>query len=205
MVTVKTEPIDISASLADRAWQLLLAGSALYLSWMLFMVFHEFGHVLGACITEARITGVKLGPHIVSETSIDPLENPLPLVVVWAGPVVGIAIPLAIWDIFRRAIRDHAYLARFLAGSCLVANGAYIGADSFYQNGDGLVMIENGTGRWIMWVFAAVTVGFGLRMWDGLGPRFGLGHGWGRVDRTDAVMVFVLMIAVVVAELLAFS
>ena len=205
MVTVKTEPIDVRASVVERVWQGMLIVSTLYLSWLLFMVFHEFGHVFGAWITHARVTGVKLGPHIVSETTIDPLQNPLPLVVVWAGPVLGIAIPLAIWDIFRRAIPDHAYLARFLAAFCLVANGAYIGADAFYRNGDGLVMIECGTPPWVMWVFGAVAAGCGLRLWHGLGQRFGLGQGRGRVDHADTVIVCLLLIGVVLAELLIFS
>jgi hypothetical protein len=204
VVTERTVAIDVSVSLCDRLWQLLLIASTLCLSWLLFMAVHELGHVLGAWITGARIVAVVLGPLRISETRIDPELNPLPLLVVWAGPVIGAAVPLAIWDTFRRTVSDHAYLVRFFAGFCLVANGAYIGADSFYRNGDGFVMIQHGTPRWAMLLFAACTVPLGFWIWHGVGRRFGLGRGWGRVDRADAVIVTVLLAAVIGLEVAFF-
>jgi hypothetical protein len=53
---------------------------------------HELGHVLGAMATGAEVTRVVLWPWTISRTDVT--NNTRPLVVAWAGPIVGIALPL---------------------------------------------------------------------------------------------------------------
>jgi hypothetical protein len=186
----------------DRFFQVLLIASGCYLSWLLFMAIHELGHVMGALATGARVERVVLGPLLISETVLG--ENPRPLLVVWAGPVLGVLLPAALWGGVRLLKCSRAYLLRFLAGFCLVANGAYIGADAFYQNGDGRVMALCGTPVWAMLLFGMVTVTPGLLLWHRQGRFFGMGEAGGRVARADAVAVSIAMVVVVAAELVLF-
>lgn len=198
MTTEKTEPVPPPATAADRFFQVLLIVSTLYLSWLLFMIVHELGHVLGALVTGAEIERVILGPLSISETVLG--ENPHPLVVVWAGPIVGALLPLALWGLLQLLKCSRAYLARFLAAFCLVANGAYIGADAFYQNGDGWVMAFFGTPVWVMVLFGAATFAPGFWLWHRQGRHFGLGAARGRASRADAVAVFIALVVVVFLE-----
>ena len=190
------------ASAGDRFFQVLLIVSIFYLSWLLFMIVHELGHVLGALATGAQVERVRLGPLSISETVLG--ENPHPLVVVWAGPVVGALLPVALWGVLALAKCSRAYLARFFAAFCLVANGAYIGADAFYQNGDGWVMAFHGTPVWVMLLFGMAALAPGFWLWHRQGKFFGMGEARGRVDRADAVAVFAALLVVVVAELAFF-
>ncbi len=184
---------------ADRFFQVLLIASTFCLSWLLFMAVHELGHVLGALTTGAEVERVILGPLSISETVLG--ENPHPLVVVWAGPVLGSLLPLALWGLLQLLKCSRAYLARFLAAFCLVANGAYIGADAFYQNGDGWVMAFYGTPVWVMVLFGIAAFVPGFWLWHRQGKFFGMGEARGRVSRADAVAVFIALVVTVAAEL----
>jgi Peptidase M50B-like len=75
----------------------LLIGSTLFASWLGMQAVHEAGHVLGAKLTGGRVEAVCLHPLTISHTELS--ENPVPLVVVWAGPVFGIIAPLLAWVI----------------------------------------------------------------------------------------------------------
>jgi hypothetical protein len=65
--------------------------------------------------------------------------------------------------------------ARLFAGSCLIANGLYLGVGSFGAIGDAGDIIRHGSPTWTLWLFGAATVPAGLGLWNGLGPKFGLG------------------------------
>src|SRR3954468_21842305 len=97
-------------------------------------VVHEFGHVLGAHLTGARVERVVLHPLTISRTDL--ADNPRPLTIAWAGPVFGILAPLCVWVIAAAARMPGAFVLRFFAGFCLVANGLYIGVGSFGHVGD---------------------------------------------------------------------
>src|SRR5437870_4599390 len=90
---------------------------------------HEFGHVAGAWLTGGQVARVVLHPLTISRTDLD--DNPRPLLVVWAGPLCGVLLPLAAWGIVALGRCLGGYLLRFFAGFCLIANGAYIGVGSF--------------------------------------------------------------------------
>ena len=136
---------------------------------------HELGHVLGAMLTGAEVTRVVLWPWTISRTDV--IHNTHPLIVVWAGPVVGVFLPLALWLATAMAKRSLAFVMRFFAGFCLVANGLYIGLGSFQRVGDCGEMLRHGSPIWQLWLFGAVTVPVGFWLWHGLGPEFGLKGG----------------------------
>jgi hypothetical protein len=60
-------------------------------------------------------------------------------------------------------------VARFFAGFCLVANGAYIAIGSFDGVGDCGEMLRTGTPIWLMLFFGGVTIPAGFYLWHRLG------------------------------------
>src|SRR5437764_5916291 len=108
-----------------RLYQVVLIGSTLLGSWLGMQAVHESGHVLGAWATGGEVARVVLHPLTISRTDL--ARNPRPLPVTWAGPVVGVLLPLAALGLAAALRRPGVYLLRFFAGSCLIANGAYLG------------------------------------------------------------------------------
>jgi hypothetical protein len=164
-----------------RVHQVVLTFFTLLGSWLGMQDVHEFGHVAAAWLTGGRVSKVVFYPLTISRTAL--AEDPSPLVVVWGGPLVGAALPLAVW-LAARAIRLRGdFVLRFFAGFCLIANGAYIGAGSFNRAGDAGEMLKHGSAPWQLWLFGAITVPAGLWLWHGLGPHFGFGKPDGAVSR----------------------
>src|SRR3989304_3279482 len=108
----------------QRLRQFLFAFSLAALSWWAMMAVHELGHVLGAIATGGAVERVVLHPLAISRTDVVP--NPHPAIVVWLGPVVGCALPLAVSAMIPRRRTFARSVSRFFAGFCLIANGAYI-------------------------------------------------------------------------------
>ena len=75
-----------------RLHQTVLIVSTVLSSWLGMQAVHESGHVLGAWLTGGRVARVVLNPLTISRTDLD--DNPRPLVVVWAGPLFGVGLPL---------------------------------------------------------------------------------------------------------------
>lgn len=167
--------------MAKPAHRWLLIATFLPFCWLAMMAVHEFGHVVAAWSSGGTVTHVVLHPLAISRTDVEP--NPHPLVVVWSGPLVGVAAPLVIWAAAAAARVRLAFMTRFFAGFCLIANGAYIGGGSFAGVGDAGVMGRYGTPIWALWLFGLVAVPLGLFLWHRLGPSFGFGESRGRVDR----------------------
>ncbi|MBN9519420.1 M50 family metallopeptidase [bacterium] len=141
---------------------------------------HEAGHVLGARLTGGRVERVVLHPLTISRTDL--AENPRPLAVVWAGPVVGVAAPLLLWAVAAAGQVPGAFLLRFFAGFCLLTNGLYIGVGSLDRVGDAGDMLRHGSEPWQLWLFGAAAAPAGLWLWNRQGPHFGLGPVKGRVS-----------------------
>jgi len=167
------------------------------------MVVHELGHVLHLAFTGGTVDYVVLHPLAISYTH--PGKNPHPLIVAWGGMVWGCAIPLGLFAIVRAVARPLAYLAAFFAGFCLMANGAYLAGDAFMQGGDGRELVAYGSPPWLLVMVGLVGVAGGLYLWNGLGPRFGLGLARGNVDRRAAIGTFLALIATIVLELVLSS
>jgi len=183
-----------------RLHQFMLIGSFVPLCWYGMMAVHELGHVTAAAVTGGTVTKVVLDPLAISRTDVAP--NPMPLIVVWAGPLVGVILPLLVWMMFRFPHIPGAYLPRFFAGVCLIANGAYIGIGSLDRVGDAGTMLRHGAPMGLLWLFGAATMPTGFWLWHRLGPHFGLGQARGHVDPVAAyvsVTLFVLVLTIAAA------
>ena len=178
----------------------LLIATFLPFCWLAMMVVHEAGHVVAAWSTGGTVTGVVLHPLAILRTDV--LPNTQPLLVVWAGPVVGIVTPLILWLSMRTVRIPESYMARFFVGFCLVANGAYIGAGSFDHIGDAGTMMQHGSPTVVLWTFAAVSIPFGFALWHGQGRYFGVGPHATPVGNRAVVISGCLLSATVVLELI---
>jgi hypothetical protein len=180
----------------SRLHQFVLIGSTVLGSWLGMQAVHESGHVLGAWLTGGRVERVVLHPLTISRTDL--ADNPRPLAVVWSGPLVGVAVPLLLWGAAAAARAPWAFVLRFFAGFCLLANGLYIGMGSFDRIGDCGEMLRHGSQPWHLWLFGAITAPVGLWLWHRQGPHFGLGSAKGRVSRGVAYGSLVVCLALLV-------
>jgi len=165
--------------------QAVLVSTTLLASWLGMQAVHELGHITGAWITGGRVAKVVLYPLTISRTDL--ADNPHPLIVVWAGPIFGSLLPLGLWILIRARRVAEAFLLRFFAGFCLLANGLYIGVGSFDRVGDCGQMLRHGSAAWQLWLFGAVTAPGGLLLWHRLGSAFGLGPAKKPVSRRAAL------------------
>ena len=180
----------------SRVHQVVLIGSTILGSWLGMQAIHESGHVVSAWVTGGRVARVVLHPLTISRTDLT--DNPRPLVVVWSGPLVGIAAPLLVWSVAAAARVPWAFVLRYFAGFCLLANGLYIGVGSFDRVGDCGEMLRHGSEPWHLWLFGAVTAPGGLWLWHRQGPHFGLGPTKGQVSRGAAYGSLVVCLALLV-------
>jgi hypothetical protein len=175
--------------------QAILVVSTLLGSWLGMQAVHESGHALGAVLTGGEIVTIVLHPLTISRTEL--IENPHPLVVVWAGPWVEVLLPLMLWGLLAATGCPGAFIARFFAGFCLIANGAYLGVGSFLGTGDCGEMLRHGSSVWVLRVFRVVVVPVGFCLWNGPGPNFGLGAAEGKVNHRVAygsLVIFSLLL-----------
>ena len=180
--------------------QVILIASFIPFCWLAFMATHELGHVIAGLSTGGTITKVVVHPLAISRTDVSP--NPNPLITVWAGPIIGVLLPLSAWTAFWKFKIPGDYLARFFAGFCMIANGAYIGIGSFENIGDAGDMMKHGSPIWLLWLFGTITVPFGFLIWHRLGSKFGLGESKGRVDEWAAYVSLGLFTALFLATFL---
>ena len=183
-----------------RMHQCVLIISTLALCWFGMMAVHEAGHVLAAWLSGGTVAKVVLHPLTISRTDL--AENPMPLLVVWGGPMFGVGAPLTLWALSQWARLPIAYLLRFFAGFCAIANGAYLGVGSFDRVGDAGDLLRHGALAWHLWLFGGIFVPAGILLWHGLGTRFGLGQGKGRVSVSAAYGC--LIAATLLVALMAF-
>jgi hypothetical protein len=121
--------------------------------------------------------------------------------VVWSGPVLGVLIPLSAWLIAQQLKWSGAFLLRFFAGFCLIANGAYIAFGSVDNIGDAGDLLVHGASRWQLWIFGAITAPVGLLLWHQLGPHFGIGTAKKNVTPGAAYGSLILMVLLVGLEI----
>lgn len=151
----------------------ILVITSLLGSWLGMQAVHELGHVIGAMVSGGHVSCVVLHPLTISRTDVS--VNPHPLLVVWAGPLLGSIIPLGLWATAIWLRLSEAFLARFFAGFCLVANGLYIGIGSFDRVGDCGEMLKHGSPIGLLWLFGALAAPLGLLLWHRQGKYFGWG------------------------------
>jgi hypothetical protein len=174
--------------------------ATLALSWLLMMIVHELGHVLHARLSGGRVATLVLQPLAFSRTDL--ADNPHPLFVCWGGALWGCGLPLLLAGLLRLWKRDLAYLGAFFAGFCLIANGAYLAAGSFIGAGDAGDLMRCGSPPWLLILIGLPAMAGGLWLWNGLGPRFGLGRAEGCVDARAVIGVTAVLAATIILELL---
>ena len=151
----------------ERVHQFVFVFSLMALSWFAMMAVHEFGHVVGAIVSGGQVERVVLYPLTISRTDVSP--NPSPLLVVWAGPLLGCLLPVAISLAIPKRRSVSRNVAMFFAGFCLLANGAYIAFGTFDRVGDCGVMLRHGSPLWLLIGFGAIAVLVGFYLWHRLG------------------------------------
>ena len=171
---------------------------------MMMQVVHEAGHVGSALVTGGKVERVVLHPLTFSRTDVSP--NPHPLLEIWAGPIVGVALPVLVWLVLRKLTPESiSKFVRFFAGFCCVANGIYIGLAPGGEGMDTQVMLDLGCRRWHLLLFGLPCVLFGLWLWNGTGEVFGIGQPDGRVSAKAMWVSVALLAAIVLVELLLVS
>jgi hypothetical protein len=187
----------------NRLYQITLVASTVGLSWLGMQIVHEVGHVLAAWACGEEVYRVVLHPLAISRT--DTSHERHPLLVIWGGPLIGVLLPLGALGLSKLARPGLAYLFRFFAGFCLIANGAYLGVGSFEAVGDAGDLLHYGAPPWTLVVFGLACVPLGLALWNGLRTHFGLGRSRGEVDRRTALGMLALLSIVVFVEILVGS
>jgi len=183
-----------------RTQQGFLFVVTLLLSWLLMQIVHELGHMTAAWTTGGRVAHVVLHPLAISRTDVKP--NPHPLTVAWGGPVIGAALPLAIW-LLTKIFRWKNRFLQFFAGFCLVANGAYIGIGSFRRIGDCNELLRYGSPIWLLWLFGVLTIALGLWLWKSTPSYFDPEQTGSQVLRSSIVTTVVLIVVVFLEILLS--
>lgn len=178
-----------------RFSQVLFLASLLGCSWLGMMAVHELGHVASAWVTGGCVQRVVLSPMTISRTDVSP--NPHPAVVVWAGPLVGSLLPVAVLLLIRRRFAVLRNVAIFFAGFCLIANGAYIAFGSYDRIGDCGEMHYTGTPTSLMIAFGAIAISLGFYIWHRLGSLQQFLRNPALISRQLAWMTFVLLVLAV--------
>ena len=186
-------------ALRENAWRVALWLGIALASWLGMQIVHEFGHCVGAWTTGGQVVRVELRPWTISRTDVEP--NPHPLLERWAGPAIGVQLPLALLLAAVLLNRPWQYLVQFFAGFCLIANGAYLGVGALHPVGDAADILRLWPSPWPLAIFGTVAAAAGLRLWHGLGPHFGLGSPPSPVNRRHTRAVWCLVATIVVAEL----
>jgi hypothetical protein len=158
----------------NRPAQTALIASMLISSWFGMQLVHELGHVLAARATGGTVERVVFHPLTISRTDVAP--NPLPLVVAWAGPLVGTLLPLALAGIAKQSNFRGRRHVHFFAGFCLIANGAYLGIGSIDSVGDAGELLRHGSPAWLLVAFGATAVVLGIWIWHRTSGDFGFGR-----------------------------
>lgn len=182
-----------------RFYQALLILATLAFSWSAMILAHESGHVLHAWLSGGQVSRTVLTPTVSARTELS--HNPHPRFVAWGGAVWGCVIPLLLLGVVRWLSPQHAYLARFFAGFCLIANGAYLASAAWLPMGDASDLLRHGAWRWQLVLFGIATIPLGFYLWNGQGKYFGIGPQAQVVERRAAITMAVAAVAVTVLEL----
>lgn len=98
--------------------QLRLLLLLLLASWCVMVLTHEIGHLLGGWLGGGTLVECDLAPWRLSYSFHNPDTSPK--LTLWAGPLVGVVVPLLVAMTVR-----HRW-SWFIADFCLLANGIYL-------------------------------------------------------------------------------
>lgn len=98
--------------------RVLKVGLLLVLSWCAMTMTHEAGHLIGGWTSGGTLKDADLCPWHLPYSIFEP--NPNPLLTLWAGPILGVAVPLLAASLIRRSE------GWFVGWFCCLANGLYL-------------------------------------------------------------------------------
>ena len=156
----------------------ILIATWLPFCWLAMQLLHELGHLLAAWRLGIEVVQFHFGLLTISHTMLNDVgqSQTTLLAVTWAGPMAGMILPLVIWGAVALFRCQEAFLARFLAGFCLVANGCYLlcgPSDGYADTG---VLLANGAMRWQLAVIGIIGITLGFLLWNQQGNNFGIGQ-----------------------------
>lgn len=149
-------------------WYLALVAAWIPASWLVFLWTHEFGHILGAWLTGGKVQKIVLHPLVFSRTDV--LPNPSPMLVAWAGAVVGPLIAAVVVSALILLPKHGFALYRTVLGFAFIANGSYIGLGVIQPVGDAKDLLELGAAQWALGLYGLLAMGIGLTLWGGIRP-----------------------------------
>jgi hypothetical protein len=130
-------------------------GLLLAAAWCVMTVTHESGHVVGGWLCGGTLQEAKLWPWQLPYSAFDP--DPRPLVTLWAGPVLGVLVPVVVAFMVRRP------WMWFVADFCVLANGSYLAVA--WVTGDRLLdtpkLLGHGAHPAAIAMFCVLTIGVG--------------------------------------------
>lgn len=136
--------------------RVLIIVAMISVSWCVMAFTHEVGHILGGWCCGATLTDYDLAPWHLPYSFFNP--DPVPLVTLWSGPILGVVVPALIALAIRR---DWAW---FIAYFCVLANGTYIAVGWFTGDAelDTSKLIRNGTYPFsiLLYCVATIVVGY---------------------------------------------
>lgn len=139
----------------SRVNRLLTFALLLLTSWVVMTVVHELGHLIGGWLGAGTLVDCELAPWRLPYSLHSP--DPNPRLTLWAGPLVGVTVPVAAALIIRRR------WAAFIADFCLIANGCYLALA--WLSGDRLLdtprMLAAGIHPLAIAVYCVITIGIG--------------------------------------------
>lgn len=191
-------PVD--ADHPDPHWpRAVLLAAILPVCWLGMMAVHELGHVLAAWLAGAKVHRVVLPLFSFSRTDVGHSE--WQRAIIWAGPAVGVGLPILMWLVAWMMKWEVAFVLRFFAGFCLIANGAYIGFGWIDSIGDAGELRAAGESTAVMTVVGILAVVTGLMMWSGLSGAFGFGANRQHVSQRVAMGVLAALVLLIATSL----
>lgn len=127
----------------------------LIVSWCVMTFVHESGHIICGYACGGILQNVDLVPWHLPYSIFEP--DPHPLVTLWGGPILGVAIPTILAFVIRSG------WMWFIAYFCTLANGVYLA--TAWLAGDRFLdtpkMLEHGAHPISIAMFCLLTIGFG--------------------------------------------
>ena len=116
---------------------------------------HEVGHLVGGWLSGAKLQSWSLAPWSLPYSLHNP--DPYPLVTLWAGPFLGVLMPIAAALLLKR---DWAW---FVAHFCVLANGIYLAIAWFTMDRylDTQRLLDAGSPRWSLFAYCLITISIG--------------------------------------------
>jgi hypothetical protein len=140
---------------SDRRRRVMRFVLLLVASWCVMTMTHETGHIVCGWAGGGTLQEAEIAPWSLPHSHFDP--DPLPLLTLWGGPLLGVLVPLMAAVLVRRGGMW------FVAFFCLLANGCYLASSwvTGEQYLDTPKLLHHGASRVAIAVYCLVTIGIG--------------------------------------------